>query len=135
MKAYRIFSPASISFAISILVLCSYTNPAFAQTSCPPGEVNATAEDLPLMQQNGFPPEYLKVGNCWPKSGAILGEAPAKAKQELEAMWCGRRAARCGPYTSSMQELDPKFAVCAAAFITKIRAQDPSICIVSAYRS
>ena len=135
MQVYRV-SPATI-LTISIVIAClfSYADLAFAQTPCPPGEVNATAEDLPLMQQNGFPKDYLEVGNCWPKSGAILGEAPAKAKQELEQMWCGRRAARCGPYTSSMQELDPKFAVCAAAFITKIRAQDPSICIVSAYRS
>jgi len=105
---------------------------AFAD-DCPAGTRPATAADIPLMTQAGIPNAV--VGMCWNASDPNVGQTDAQAKQTLNTMWCGGRAASCGPYTSTVDGLDPKFATCAAKFLQAVRQRDPSICIVSAFRS
>lgn len=98
----------------------------------------ATASDIPLMQLAGIP--NATVGECWVPSDANVGQGEAQAKQDLGNDWCGGKAAQCTDrqgvtYTSTIDGLDPKFAVCADKFMQALKQQDPSACLRSAFRS
>lgn len=106
-------------------------NQSFA-ADCPLGEVLiTTAADRAAATAAGIPTTSI----CWRPNSQFAGREAGEAKQILDAMWCGGRAARCGPYTSSIEQLDPRFAVCAARFLQEVRQRDPTICIASAHRS
>lgn len=68
-----------------------------------------------------------------------INNTTGAAKESLETMWCGGRAASCSyngkTYTSSISGLDNNFAVCADKFMKALRQQDSTACIRSAYRS
>jgi hypothetical protein len=78
----------------------------------------------------------IKLGEltCPIEQSGITAEF-GQAKIDLNSMWCRGKAGQCGSYRSSVEELDPKFAVCAAKFLKEIRQRDGSICIESAFRS
>jgi hypothetical protein len=121
-------------FCISVLsVLLLSALPVHADTDCSQlgaGYRPATADDAVV--KNG----QIPVGTCYnPTSAVGIDQTTEQAKQQLNTMWCGGRAASCGPYTTSVDGLDPKFAACAVKFLSAVRQKDPSICMVSAYRS
>ena len=75
------------------------------------------------------------TSNCWSPTDPNVGMNGAQAKQYLNSIWCRGKAARCGAYTSNVEQLDPGFAVCIASFLQKIKRVDPTLCMSSAYRS
>lgn len=104
---------------------------ALAQAANPctvPGTRPAIATDAAVV--NG----QITVGTCYNPSDVGIGQTAEQAKRELDRMWCGGRAARCGPHVSSVDQLDPRFAVCAARFLQQVRQRDGTICMASAYR-
>ncbi len=85
-----------------------------------------------------FPKGSVVVGKtqvCPGQSSGGITEDAGKAKESLNTMWCGGKAAQCGPYKSDVEHLDPQFTVCAAKFLQEVRQKDPSICIASGFRS
>jgi|GEM_PF-3023232 len=130
-----------VAIAAAVMIaICAilFSERAVAQTTCPnPGEHPATAADVPLMQEAGIPDAA--IGVCWNPNSPATGAAAAEAKQDLSGMWCGGKAAQCSyngsTYTSSIDQLDPKFAACADTFMKQLRQMSPGACINSAYRS
>ncbi len=110
----------------------------FAQTTCPADSPPATtAADVAAMKAAGI--EDATIGTCWNRKDANVGATQAQAKADLQGMWCGNKAAQCSysgtTYSSTIDGLDPKFALCADKFMKQLRTVDPTACIRSAYRS
>ncbi len=121
-----------------IFVFFSSDAVVHAQTGCtadsPPV---TTVADVAAMKAAGI--EDARIGMCWDRKDANVGATQAQAKQDLQGMWCGNKAAQCSfngaTYSSTIDDLDPKFALCADKFMKQLRASDPTACIRSAYRS
>lgn len=124
-----------------------------AQTTCPnSGERPATAADLVLMKEAGYPTAYQVLGNCWNPTSKYIGEDPAKAKEYLRSILCkGSSFGGAGPDGTvfgidGKGGLDGKFAQCAASFLkaasTQLQGAMPlynggvnSVCLREGYRT
>ena len=80
--------------------------------------------------------DKIKLGDpICPRDEQTVAPDSGRAKRELDSMWCGDRAPRCGPYQTDVNQLNPQFSICAQRFLEAVRKKDPSICMVSAFRS
>ncbi|MCE9541808.1 M15 family metallopeptidase [Candidatus Kaiserbacteria bacterium] len=135
---YASFSFGVLFFLLPFFALAqsvSTSVPVDTSASCLAGQTAITSETRALAHAAGVPDS----SNCWVPTDANTGQKIAEAKQNLQGMWCGGSQAQCSfsgvVYRSSIDGLDPKFALCADKFMKQLRAQDPSACIRSAYRS
>lgn len=106
----------------------------FAQTSftfaddCPAGNVLITDATRADATAAGIPTS----ATCWNPGDTNAGAATGEAKQYLTSILKG---GSCGPYRTTAEGLDPRFAICAANFMKALRAKDPNFYVISMYRS
>lgn len=99
-------------------------------SSCPPGTRPITSEaDLKLAKETN---PQATIGTCWDSKNSTTGADVGEAKQYLTSVLKG---GSCGPYRTTADGLDSKFAICAARFVKDLRARDPSFYVASMYRS
>lgn len=106
----------------------------------------ATQADLDSMKANGYPTELIHIGSCWDPTSPYVGQTTGEAKQYLRSILCkNSNFGGAGP-DGTIQQLDSKFAVCAAKFLkaasTKVSGQLPlydggtnSVCVREGYRT
>jgi hypothetical protein len=122
------FAVCLFSFAHSVSAL-----------TCPDGSAShtATQQEADSVPSGGITAGVTQI--CGSDAHLGISQATGAAKDDLNSMWCGGAAAQCKlkgiTYTSSISGLDNNFSVCADSFMKALRAQDPSACIRSAYRS
>jgi len=132
--------PTHISWSASLFLLALFVvpviTPRITSASCErPGSVAITSETRAAATAAGIP----TFCDQWIPGQPYVGQEVGEAKVRLNQTWCGGRAAQCSlsgtTYTSTVEGLDPQFAVCADKFMTQLRQIDPSACIRSAFRS
>src|SRR3989344_4266915 len=117
----RLSSGTTVLVAIGLFF--SSSSVLDAQSGLPQGCRQPTAADIAA----GLPPDRPV---CAPDS-ATVGDS-GEAKRFLASIM---RGGSCGPYRSTVEQLNPGFAVCAARFLKEVKQRDPRLRIVSAYRS
>ncbi len=109
---------------IGIVPAVTYGAPTCAG-SLPSGCRCATDRDIAAGLPAGKPV-------CSADVQATNADASGEAKQYLKSLIQG---GRCGPYQTSVEQLNPQFAICAARFLKDATAREPRLRIVSAFRS
>ncbi len=99
-----------------------------------PGSHPATAADVPLMKAAGI--SNAQAGMCWNPTDQNVGKDDAEAKQYLRSILCKPDSDNYGGMgpDGTIQGLDAKLAVCAAAFL-KTAMQGGQVCVKEGKRS
>ena len=109
----------------TVLLVSLITMRAEAAEGLPEGCHTATTAEIAAGAPAGYPV-------CPLDTTAGINEEVGQAKQYLASII---RGGTCGPHRTSVDPLDPKFAICAARFLKDVRARDGNVYIISAYRN